>query len=78
MSALMEMAANAVLLPVERPRRSRGREDVKDRDASGLSEGVVVDAATVRSQKVTMAEENPTSARDSRAEDSQEHLDIFV
>jgi hypothetical protein len=78
MSAPMEMVANIVLEPPKPPRRRRRSGDVKDRDASGLYTGALTDAAAVRSQKVTMAAENLSSDQDRRAEDSQEHLDVFA
>lgn len=58
-------------------RRRGKRRDVKDRDTTGFS-GAPTDAASVRTQKVTMASEHLTSDQDRRAEDSQEHVDIFV
>lgn len=77
MSAPMEMVANTILETPKSPRRRRGR-DVKDRDTTGLSVGESSDAASVRAKKVTMAAEHLTSARDQQADDSQEHLDVFV
>ncbi|MBN1943365.1 MAG: hypothetical protein JW849_08745 [Phycisphaerae bacterium] len=77
MSAPMEMVANTIPLPVKTPRRRRG-SGVKDRDTSYVPADEMMDAAAVRTHKVTMAAERLASDPDPRAEDAREHVDVFV